>query len=138
MFGGVPIAEQSLSQTKLWRLGRKSANQRVGWVCKIEDAVQELFAVEVLSGSVYPEVVNEDRDLLARTYELRDEVLQNVPLICVVPKAVTPPSTRIPFDRAKIENRVAATSSAQLRQTKNHSPSGRVEPKRGEGRISDS
>jgi hypothetical protein len=28
---------------------------------------------------LYPELINEDRDLLARTYELPDQVLQNVP-----------------------------------------------------------
>ncbi len=50
----------------------------VGYV-QFEDAVQEIFAVEVLPGAVYPEVVNEDRDLLAHTYELDDEVIARVP-----------------------------------------------------------
>jgi uncharacterized protein (TIGR03032 family) len=79
VFGGVPIAEQTLTERNcgVWVVNIESG-QLVGFV-KFEDAVQEIFAVEVLMGSVYPEVVNEDRDLLARTYELADEVLQNVP-----------------------------------------------------------
>lgn len=79
VFGGVPIAQQALSERNcgVWVVNIETG-QLIGFV-KFEDAVQEIFAVEVLSGSVYPEVVNEDRDLLARTYELADEVLQSVP-----------------------------------------------------------
>ena len=79
VFGGVPIAEQALAERNcgVWVVNIESG-QLIGFV-KFEDAVQEIFAVEVLMGAVYPEVVNEDRDLLARTYELADEVLQNVP-----------------------------------------------------------
>jgi uncharacterized protein (TIGR03032 family) len=79
VFGGVPIAEQALSERNcgVWVVNIHSG-ELVGFV-KFEDAVQEIFAVEVLSGAVYPEVVNEDRSLLANTYELSDEVLQHVP-----------------------------------------------------------
>ena len=79
VFGGVPIAEQALAERNcgVWVVNIESG-QLIGFV-KFEDAVQEIFAVEVLMGAIYPEVVNEDRDLLARTYELADEVLQNVP-----------------------------------------------------------
>ena len=79
VFGGVPIAERKLTERNcgVWVVNIKSG-QLLGFV-KFEDAVQEIFAVEVLAGSVYPEVVNEDRDLLARTYELPDELLADVP-----------------------------------------------------------
>ena len=46
---------------------------------KFEDAVQEIFAVEVLPGARYPELVNEDRELLGRSYELPDSALADVP-----------------------------------------------------------
>jgi len=46
---------------------------------KFEDAVQEIFAVEVLPGSRYPELVNEDRELLASSYELPESTLADVP-----------------------------------------------------------
>ncbi|MEO8497297.1 MAG: hypothetical protein ABI614_19680 [Planctomycetota bacterium] len=46
---------------------------------KFEDAVQEIFAVEVLPGSRYPELVNEDRELLGLSYELPDSALADVP-----------------------------------------------------------
>ncbi len=79
VFGGVPIAERSLSRRNcgVWVVDIRNG-QLVGYV-QFEDAVQEIFAVEVLHGTVYPEVVNEDRDLLAHTYELDDEVLKRVP-----------------------------------------------------------
>jgi uncharacterized protein (TIGR03032 family) len=79
VFGGVPIAEQALSERNcgVWVVNIHSG-ELVGFV-KFEDAVQEIFAVEVLSGAIYPEVVNEDRGLLANTYELSDDVLQHVP-----------------------------------------------------------
>jgi uncharacterized protein (TIGR03032 family) len=79
VFGGVPIAERDLAERNcgVWVVNIESG-QLLGYV-KFEDAVQEIFAVEVLAGSLYPELINEDRDLLARTYELPDQVLQNVP-----------------------------------------------------------
>ncbi len=79
VFGGVPIAEKALTERNcgVWVVNIDSG-QLVGYV-NFEDAVQEIFAVEVLAGSVYPAVVNEDRDLVARTYELPDEALQSVP-----------------------------------------------------------
>jgi hypothetical protein len=46
---------------------------------KFEDAVQVIFAVEVLPGSRYPELVNEDRKSLASSYELSDNALADVP-----------------------------------------------------------
>jgi uncharacterized protein (TIGR03032 family) len=78
VFGGVPIAEQALAERNcgVWVVNIESG-QQLGFV-KFEDAVQEIFAVEVLVASVYPEVVNEDRDLLARTYELPDEALHDI------------------------------------------------------------
>jgi uncharacterized protein (TIGR03032 family) len=79
VFGGVPIAEEELAERNcgVWVVNIETG-QLEGFV-KFEDAVREIFAVEVLSGKLYPEIVNEDRELLARTYELPDEVLQNVP-----------------------------------------------------------
>ncbi len=79
VFGGVPIAEQALTERNcgVWVVNIESG-QLVGFV-RFEDAVQEIFAVEVLPGSIYPEVVNEDRELLAHTYELPDAMLAAVP-----------------------------------------------------------
>ncbi len=79
VFGGVPIAEKALDERTcgVWVVNIESG-ETVGFV-KFEDAVQEIFAVEVISGIVYPELVNEDRKLLGGSYELPDEALADVP-----------------------------------------------------------
>ena len=57
----------------VWVVNLQTANV-IAFV-KFEDAVQEIFAVEVLPGSRYPELVNEDRELMGNTYELPDTPL---------------------------------------------------------------
>jgi len=78
VFGGVPIAERALEERTcgVWVVNTESA-ETVGFV-KFEDAVQEIFAVEPVSAR-YPELVNEDRELLAGSFELPDEALADVP-----------------------------------------------------------
>jgi hypothetical protein len=46
---------------------------------RFEDAVQEIFAVELLSGIRYPDLINHDPELIGRSYVLSDEVLSIVP-----------------------------------------------------------
>ena len=46
---------------------------------KFEDALQEIFAVSVLPGFRYPDVNNEDAELLGRSYVLPDNALADVP-----------------------------------------------------------
>ncbi len=79
VFGGIPIAERDLEERTcgVWVVNIESG-EVVGFV-KFEEAVQEIFAVEVLFGARYPELVNEDRELLAGSYELPDAALQDVP-----------------------------------------------------------
>lgn len=79
VFGGVPIAERELKERTcgVWVINIETS-QIVAFV-KFEDAVQEIFAVEVLQGSTYPELVNEDRELLGASYELPDSALADVP-----------------------------------------------------------
>lgn len=79
VFGGVPIAERELEERTcgVWVVNIETG-EVIGFV-KFEDAVQEIFAVEVLFGSRYPELVNEDRELLAGSYELPDAALADVP-----------------------------------------------------------
>ena len=47
--------------------------------CRFEDAVQEIFAVEVLVGSRFPDLINHDAELIGRSYVLGDEALAQVP-----------------------------------------------------------
>jgi uncharacterized protein (TIGR03032 family) len=78
VFGGVPIAERALEERTcgVWVVNIESG-ETVGFV-KFEDAVQEIFAVETTNAR-YPELVNEDRELLAGSFELPDEALAEVP-----------------------------------------------------------
>jgi uncharacterized protein (TIGR03032 family) len=79
VFGGIPIAERALAERTcgVWVVNMQTG-ETIAFV-KFEDAVQEIFAVEVLPGSRYPELVNEDRELLANSYELPDAAIADVP-----------------------------------------------------------
>ncbi|MDA8744275.1 TIGR03032 family protein [Rubripirellula amarantea] len=78
VFGGIPIAERAIEERDcgVWVINIETG-QTIGFV-KFEDAVQEIFAVEVLPAR-FPELVNEDRELLAGSFELPDHALQDVP-----------------------------------------------------------
>jgi uncharacterized protein (TIGR03032 family) len=80
VFSGIAIAEMPQDQRfcGVWIVDTHSG-QVAGFV-KFTDAVQEIFAVQVLHGIRWPEVLNEDRKRIAETYELPDEALQKVPL----------------------------------------------------------
>ncbi len=47
--------------------------------CKFEDAVQEIFAVQVLPGIRFPEIIDRDEEHLATAVVLPDEALADVP-----------------------------------------------------------
>ena len=46
---------------------------------KFEEALQEIFAVEVLPGVRYPDVITDDKELLASLYVLPHDALAEVP-----------------------------------------------------------
>lgn len=78
VFGGIPIAERALEERScgVWVVNIETG-QTIGFV-KFEDAVQEIFAIEIIPAR-YPELVNEDRELLGGSFELADEALAEVP-----------------------------------------------------------
>ena len=79
IFSGVPIAERALDERTcgVWRVNIQTG-QIVAFV-KFEVAVQEIFAVEVRHDLTCPELVNDDQELLAGSYELPDAALADVP-----------------------------------------------------------
>ena len=87
VFGGVPIAERALEERicGVWVIHIESG-ETIGFV-KFEDAVQEIFAVEILP-TRYPELINENRELLAGSFELPEEALRDVPNDCGMPHEV--------------------------------------------------
>jgi hypothetical protein len=74
----VPIAETQLQERTcgVWIVNLETA-ETVAYV-KFEDAVQEIFAVEVVPHR-FPELVNEEKELLNGSFELPDDVLARVP-----------------------------------------------------------
>ena len=58
--------------------GEHPTGETVAFV-KFEDAVQEIFAVEVLPGMRYPDVITDDQGLLGSSFVLPDDALADVP-----------------------------------------------------------
>lgn len=79
IFGGVPIAEKTLEERNcgVWVININNG-EVIGFV-RFEDAVQEIFAVEVLCNSRFPDLINDDPEIIGCTYDLSDEVLADVP-----------------------------------------------------------
>jgi uncharacterized protein (TIGR03032 family) len=79
VFSDIPIAERAQAERNcgVWVVdittGRPMAFLR------FEDAVQEVFAVQVLPGLRYPEVAPDDPQLLADSYDLPSAALEDVP-----------------------------------------------------------
>jgi uncharacterized protein (TIGR03032 family) len=79
VFSGIAIAEMKQEDRccGVWIVDTRSG-QIVGFV-KFVEGVQEIFAVQVLRGLRWPEVLNEDPKRIAESYELPDKALRLVP-----------------------------------------------------------
>ena len=76
-FGSIPITEAVKERTcGVWVINIETG-KTIAFV-KFEDAVQEIFAVQSIPGIVFPEIVNEQSELLASAYVLPDEALAEV------------------------------------------------------------
>jgi uncharacterized protein (TIGR03032 family) len=79
VFSGAAIAELPAEQRfcGVWVVDTRTA-QVAGFV-RFMDALQEIFAVQVMTGLRWPEVLNENEKQIPGTYELPMDVLQSVP-----------------------------------------------------------
>lgn len=78
VFSGIPLVERLEERTcGVWVINIETG-QTVAF-CRFEDAVQEIFAVELLGGSRFPDLVNHEVELIGRSYVLGDEALALVP-----------------------------------------------------------
>jgi uncharacterized protein (TIGR03032 family) len=71
-FGGLPLVERLKEATDRWSgvvIVDITNGQTVAFL-RFEDAVQEIFAVQVMPGMRYPELINDDEKLLASSYRL--------------------------------------------------------------------
>lgn len=81
VFSGIPLVER-LSDAEqracgVWVLNIETG-ETVGF-CRFEGGVQEVFAVEVLPGVRFPDLVNHDAELVGSSYVLGDDAMADVP-----------------------------------------------------------
>src|SRR5579862_4023249 len=79
VFSGIAIAERPLAERSsgVWVVNIHTG-KTVAYV-KFEDAVQEIFAVQVLPGVRCPDVINDQPRLIADSFVVPDEALELVP-----------------------------------------------------------
>jgi uncharacterized protein (TIGR03032 family) len=77
-FSGIPLLERIKDRTcGVWVVNIHTG-ATVAFV-KFEDAVQEIFAVEVMPNMRYPDVITDNKELLASSFVLPDDALADVP-----------------------------------------------------------
>ena len=77
VFSGIEIASRAERYCGVWIVNVETG-QIVGFV-QFEDAVQEIFAVQVLPQTRFPDLINDDKELLASSYVVPNEALRDVP-----------------------------------------------------------
>ncbi|ESA34940.1 tigr03032 family protein [Leptolyngbya sp. Heron Island J] len=76
-FGSVPITEQPTERIcGVWVVNIETG-QTIAFL-KFEAAVQEIFAVELLLGAKFPEVINEENEVFKTSYVIPDAALAEV------------------------------------------------------------
>jgi uncharacterized protein (TIGR03032 family) len=89
VFSGIAIAERPLAERccGVWVVNIQTG-QTIAYV-KFEDAVQEIFAVQVLPGVRHPDVINDQPRLISDSFVVPDEALELVPGPLCHPSRVT-------------------------------------------------
>lgn len=81
VFSGIPLVDRLKEAEErtcgVWVLNIETG-ETVGF-CQFEEGVQEIFAVEVLPGLRFPDLVNHDEKIVGSSYVLDDEALAEVP-----------------------------------------------------------
>jgi uncharacterized protein (TIGR03032 family) len=80
IFGGLPLTERLTPEERF--CGIQVVNLRTGNIeaaLKFESGVQEIFAVQVLPGICFPEILPNDDPLMGTSYALSPESLREVP-----------------------------------------------------------
>ena len=76
IFSGIAIAERPERNCGVWVLDL-ATGQTVAFL-RFEDALQEIFAVQVLPGRRFPDVINDNPVLLRDSFVLPDEAMRHV------------------------------------------------------------
>lgn len=78
IFSGIPITKRLKERTcGVWVVNIKTG-QIAGFI-KFQGAVQEIFSVELLPGIRFPEILDHSNKLIANSYVLPDNAMQDVP-----------------------------------------------------------
>lgn len=87
-FSGIPLVDRLSERTcGVWVVNLDTAE--IVAFLKFEDAVQEIFAVQILPGLRFPDVISEETEISARAYVLPDAALAEVAFSNVpVPESV--------------------------------------------------
>jgi uncharacterized protein (TIGR03032 family) len=79
IFSGIPITERLTERTcGVWVVDVRNG-ETVAFL-RFEDALQEIFAVQVVPGRQYPDLINDDPAVLDDSFVLTDEALRAVPV----------------------------------------------------------
>lgn len=78
VFSGIPLVERLQERACGVCAVDLRTGRLVGWV-KFEDALQEIFAVQALPGRRFPDVINDNTELVSKSYVLPDDALGSVP-----------------------------------------------------------
>lgn len=77
-FSGIPLVERLHERVcGVWVVNIETG-ETIAFV-RFEDAVQEIFAVEVLANAGFPDLINHDAEMIGRSYVLSDAALALVP-----------------------------------------------------------
>lgn len=81
VFSGIPLVERLQRANErtcgVWVLNIETG-QSLGF-CRFEEDVQEIFAIELLPGIRFPDLVNHDAEIVGSSYVLDDATLADVP-----------------------------------------------------------
>jgi uncharacterized protein (TIGR03032 family) len=78
VFSGIPLTERLSERTcGVWVVDLSSG--RIVAFLKFQDAVQEIFAVQVLPGIRFPDLINDDGKVLSDFFVLPDDALRQLP-----------------------------------------------------------
>lgn len=70
-FSGIAIAQRAERHCGMWVV-EITSGKTIAFL-QFEDAVQEIFGIQVLPGMRYPDLINDQEELLASTYVVHDE-----------------------------------------------------------------
>ncbi len=78
IFSGIPIADRLKELSSgVWVVDLTSG--RIVAFLRFEDALQEIFAVQVMRGRRFPDIIHDDTELLNNSFVLPDQALSAVP-----------------------------------------------------------